>query len=259
MRFTKGFLCGLLTLILISGGVILAVTNQFADDVRILDDKTLNLGTDDDIQIGYDETSDNRLEISDGTNLLAAIEDMGTTGKLTVNGDGYFQDVNVDGGNLNTAADDLTIGDGTSSVILAADSTRSGNALLTTATDANALAIATGKTNAPMYLQSNGSGGVRVNYYGGTGGLKVYAGGASPTVEVASISSAGALQCDSNIQSDGVLIGTLGTLALTSDNPVANLDGICFNAASSQIEFYIDGTLVGHIGADGAYTDDVAP
>lgn len=38
---------------------------------------------------------------------------------------------------------------------------------------------------------------------------------------------------------------------------VGGFSGIKFNATSTQLEFWIDGGVVGHIGTDGAYTDDV--
>lgn len=44
-------------------------------------------GTDNDIQVSYDETTDDRLEWSDGTNLLMAVADGGTEGNLYVSGD----------------------------------------------------------------------------------------------------------------------------------------------------------------------------
>ncbi|KXK26642.1 MAG: hypothetical protein TR69_WS6001000649 [candidate division WS6 bacterium OLB20] len=53
---------------------------------RIVDNISLNFGTNDDIQIYYDETTDDRLELSDGTNVLLALTDVGTTGNLTVSG-----------------------------------------------------------------------------------------------------------------------------------------------------------------------------
>lgn len=48
------------------------------NDVRIKDDKALRFGTSDDFQIGYDELTDNRLEITDGTNLFGHVTDDGT-------------------------------------------------------------------------------------------------------------------------------------------------------------------------------------
>ncbi|KXK09625.1 MAG: hypothetical protein UZ20_WS6002000429 [candidate division WS6 bacterium OLB21] len=52
---------------------------------RITDDTRLMLGTDDDIQVFY-STSNNRLEYRDGTNLLMALTDAGSTGNLIVSG-----------------------------------------------------------------------------------------------------------------------------------------------------------------------------
>lgn len=83
---TLGFVMGAVATLIISGGAVYAITNEFSDHVNILDDKALQLGTDLDIQIVYDEVTDNRLEFTDGTNLLMHITDAGTTGNLGVTG-----------------------------------------------------------------------------------------------------------------------------------------------------------------------------
>lgn len=88
MDKSLGFFLGVVSFVVISGGLVHAITNEFSDHVNILDDKALQLGTDTDIQILYDEVTDNRMEITDGTNLLLHLTDAGTTGNLVVTGTG---------------------------------------------------------------------------------------------------------------------------------------------------------------------------
>lgn len=61
-------------------------------EALITDDNRLSWGTDLDIQAKYDEATDNRLEFSDGTNLLAYLTDAGTEGNWGVTGDTFVQD-----------------------------------------------------------------------------------------------------------------------------------------------------------------------
>ena len=58
----------------ITSGLVSAV-----DDIRVLDDNWLRFGTSNDFYVGYDETTDNALEITDGTNSFVKITDGGTT------------------------------------------------------------------------------------------------------------------------------------------------------------------------------------
>lgn len=58
-----------------------------AADILLLDDQDLKFGTDSDIQIRYDETTDDRLEIGDGTNLFLWLKDLGTTARLGLTDD----------------------------------------------------------------------------------------------------------------------------------------------------------------------------
>jgi len=66
----------------------------FGAELTIADDVILYWGTDEDIGIVYDEAGDDRLEWTDGTNLLMYLVDAGTTGNLSVSGsitsDGSF-------------------------------------------------------------------------------------------------------------------------------------------------------------------------
>ena len=75
--------------ILISGGYIgaQAIPSEFFDGIKIFDDAFVIFGTDEDMELGYDEATDNRLELSDGTNLLVAITDTGTEGDALFTGD----------------------------------------------------------------------------------------------------------------------------------------------------------------------------
>lgn len=52
----------------------------------VLDDVYLKFGTDSDIRVGYDETTDDRLEFTDGTNLLSWITDTGSWGRVGSSG-----------------------------------------------------------------------------------------------------------------------------------------------------------------------------
>ena len=97
------------------GGYIYATSNVFEDVVNLLDDVDLEFGTDNDIQVRYDEAGDNRLEWHDGTNLLAHLTDQGTTGLLTVTGDIATGDDMLCGDDLtlNSASAQATVGNGT--------------------------------------------------------------------------------------------------------------------------------------------------
>lgn len=55
-------------------------------DTDVLDNYDLSFGTDRDIRCRYDETTDDRLEWHDGTNVLAYLSDLGTTGLFGVTG-----------------------------------------------------------------------------------------------------------------------------------------------------------------------------
>ena len=78
---------------------------------EVQDGVTFAFGTDADIQISYDEATDDRLEITDGTNLLLSLTDTGTTGNLAVTGD------------LTVSGDDIFLGTNTTGFILVADGT----------------------------------------------------------------------------------------------------------------------------------------
>jgi len=59
----------------------------FLAQVKLGDDTgKLIFGADSDIQVFYDETTDDQLEFTDGTNLLAYLKDLGTTGLFGVTG-----------------------------------------------------------------------------------------------------------------------------------------------------------------------------
>lgn len=70
----------------IVGTLDVSSTLKLSDNLHILDDKYIKLGTDRDIWMGYDEDGDNRLEWTDGTNRLMSFADAGTTGNLVVTG-----------------------------------------------------------------------------------------------------------------------------------------------------------------------------
>jgi len=77
---------------------------------EIQDDVNFAWGNDADIQVRYDETTDNRWEIHDGTNLLMHLTDAGTTGNLVVTG------------NLTVSNNSITLG---SDAVLSGGSTAS--------------------------------------------------------------------------------------------------------------------------------------
>lgn len=56
------------------------------DGLKLKDQEAVYYGSDSDIRSYYDETTDDRLEWDDGTNLLMALSDAGTTGNLLVTG-----------------------------------------------------------------------------------------------------------------------------------------------------------------------------
>lgn len=65
----------------------------FANDYEILDwgalisdDYSIYLGSDEDFKLSYDETTDDRLELSDGTNLFLSVTDDGTTATFSILG-----------------------------------------------------------------------------------------------------------------------------------------------------------------------------
>lgn len=75
----------------------------------IADDIPIKFGTDSDIQVAYDETTDDRLEWSDGTNLLAYLTDNGSNGSFYASSHltaGTGLDVNA--GTMEMGADDTT-------------------------------------------------------------------------------------------------------------------------------------------------------
>ncbi|MFW5702419.1 MAG: beta strand repeat-containing protein, partial [Candidatus Dojkabacteria bacterium] len=80
------------------------------------DDLGFIFGNDSDFRITYDEATDDRLEITDGTNVMFALSDQGSTGNVFISGD-----TNIDGGELtlgstsNLAA--LTLFDGNSNSV----------------------------------------------------------------------------------------------------------------------------------------------
>ena len=96
-----------LVLVAFVGILLVAATSRFADTVQLFDQVALMFGGADrtetgDFYVSYDEATDNRLEVTDGTNLLMHYTDAGTTGNL-----------NLNGGDL--TADDITVGDITAS------------------------------------------------------------------------------------------------------------------------------------------------
>lgn len=62
------------------------VSLDLSAGLTIPDDQYLKVGTDNDIYYGYDETTDDRAEWTDGTNLLMYLADVGTTGNFGVTG-----------------------------------------------------------------------------------------------------------------------------------------------------------------------------
>ncbi|MFQ5492568.1 MAG: hypothetical protein ACE5DX_00190 [Candidatus Dojkabacteria bacterium] len=79
--------------------------------VRIANNTSVNFGSSDQIQVLYDSTTDTRLEFSDGTNLLLALDDAGTTGDLLVTGT-----VSIGGSSNDVLATSAAAGAATSSL-----------------------------------------------------------------------------------------------------------------------------------------------
>lgn len=59
---------------------------SLSGSLKLPDDTDLIFGTDNDIQIRYDEAGDDRMEFHDGTNLLGFLSDAGTSGNFGVTG-----------------------------------------------------------------------------------------------------------------------------------------------------------------------------
>ena len=103
MKFKK-----LSVILIVFTVVTVAATSRFADTVQLFDQVALMFGGANrtetgDFYISYDEATDNRLEITDGTNLLGHVTDTGTTANYDTNGG----DLTVD----DLTADDLTVDD----------------------------------------------------------------------------------------------------------------------------------------------------
>ena len=92
----------------------------FRSGALIIDDKPLTFGNSKDFKWIYDETTDNRLELSDGTNLFMGITDAGTTATFEFYGSlgiGVVPDVQVHinaaaGAYLRLSRDDVTVSQG---------------------------------------------------------------------------------------------------------------------------------------------------
>jgi hypothetical protein len=116
-------------------------------DFKIVDNTSLVLGTDDDIQIAY-VSANNRVEFSDGTNIMAYITDNGTTGTLTATGNIVALGGNVQVGSSSQLGS-VRLYDGSSnSILLTIPSIGTDYTLTFPTTDGNANEI----------LQTDGSG-----------------------------------------------------------------------------------------------------
>jgi len=76
----------------ISGDLTVTGTTELQGHTTLLDDIDLIWGTNSDIRARYDEAGDDRLEFTDGTNLLLYLEDAGTDGILGIVGKAYVGD-----------------------------------------------------------------------------------------------------------------------------------------------------------------------
>ena len=108
----------------------------------VLDDKLIKFGTDLDIQVGYDETTDDRLEFHDGTNLLAWLADAGTKGNfgitndLSVGGQVVWSNVLHIQTDVLSAMESLAVEDPDNNLLFGiSDAGTTGNAILTGALD----------------------------------------------------------------------------------------------------------------------------
>lgn len=117
------------------GGSFGGISTFIWDDtnIEVADDQNFVFGTDADIRFIYDEAGDNRLEITDGTNLLMHLTDAGTTGDLTVTGS--LAASNFSGTSSGTNSGDQTI-------TLTGDVTGSGTGSFATTISANAVTSA---------------------------------------------------------------------------------------------------------------------
>ncbi|WKZ29716.1 MAG: hypothetical protein QY314_02805 [Candidatus Dojkabacteria bacterium] len=85
-------------------------------DFKIVDNTSAIFGTDNDIEVAY-VSANNRLELSDGTNLLAYLTDNGTTGTLTATGNLVALGGNVQSGSSSQTGG-LRLYDGSSNSVL---------------------------------------------------------------------------------------------------------------------------------------------
>lgn len=110
------------------------------------DDIPITFGTDSDFSMVYDEAGDNRLEITDGTNLMLHLTDAGTTGNLVVTGT-----ITATGGLFGDFTD-LTVSDAATPTITLTDTT---TPVTTTLSSDDAEGLLQTTTNHPLVLGVN--------------------------------------------------------------------------------------------------------
>ena len=89
----------------------LTVNTLTLDEIDLPDGNTvIKFGAGDDIQMGYDEAGEDRLEVTDGTNVLSWLKDAGTTGDFGITGLSTLATLQVADG-LDLGDEQITNGD----------------------------------------------------------------------------------------------------------------------------------------------------
>lgn len=146
---------------------------SFTSGLLVSDDQTLKFGTDSDIRVGYDEAGDDRLEWTDGTNLLAYMTDAGTTGSFGVSGTAYVNTLD----NYSGAA--ATVFPNSTAINLGSSTTASRTVGIgsTSSVDAHTtLELITGKSGFQSTLAFKEAGTIkwRLRHIHGTDNLRIY-------------------------------------------------------------------------------------
>jgi len=207
--------------------------------VLIPDDYSLIFGTDLNFYLSYDETTDNRLELSDGTNTFLTVTDDGTTATFAITGDlnvsGAFAPASISTGAISSTSLDAsaTVDAGTMTI---------GSGSITDSSGA----ISFGNENLST-TGTLGAGATTVTSIDSSG--QVDAG--TITIDSGSVSdSSGSISFDNENLST---TGTLASGAITeSSNAVPNAtDNLSFFAPTASAQ--LRGVLSDEVGTGAAY------